>query len=193
MTDLAGTALASLWLPIVLSAVFIFIASSIIHMGPLWHKNEYPPLPDQESARAALGALNVPPGDYMVPRCKTMKEYGQPEFQEKLKQGPNWIITVLPPGGGGMGGSLAQWFVFLLVVCLFAAYVSSHALAPGAHYHDVFRFVGATAFMGFAFGQIPQSIWYKRQWSTTAKQVLDGLIYACVAAGTFGWLWPGAG
>jgi hypothetical protein len=80
--------------------------------------------------------------------------------------------------------------VFLLLVLLFAAYVSSHSLAPGAHYHEVFRFVGATAFMGFALGQIPQSIWYRRAWSTTLKHVFDGLIYACIAAGTFGWLWP---
>ena len=110
------TELAALWLPILLSAVFAFIASSVIHMTPLWHKNEYPPLPDEEKARGAIGPLNVLPGDYMLPRCKNMKEYGAPEFQETLKQGPNWSITVLPPGGGGMAGSLAQWFVFQVVV-----------------------------------------------------------------------------
>jgi hypothetical protein len=83
-----------------------------------------------------------------------------------------------------------QWFIFILVVCLFSAYVASHALPRGANYQDVFRFVGATAFMGFALGQIPQSVWYKRSWGTTFKLVFDGLIYACIAAGTFGWLWP---
>jgi hypothetical protein len=184
------TDLAALWLPIVVAAVFVFIASSIIHMTPLWHKKEYPPLPDEEAARAALGSLTVPPGDYMVPRCRNMKEYGHAEFQEKLKKGPNWIITVLPVGGGGMAGSLVQWFLFIVLVTVFAAYVSSHALGPDANYHGVFRFIGATAFMGYAFGQIPQSIWFKRQWSTTAKHVLDGLIYAGITAGTFGWLWP---
>jgi hypothetical protein len=186
------TDLAALWLPILLAAVFAFIASSIIHMTPLWHKNEYPPLPDEDAARNALGPLNVPPGDYMVPRCKSMSEYKTPEFTAKLEQGPNWIITVLPKGAHGMAGSLFGWFIFMLVVATFSAYVSSHALAPGAHYHDVFRFIGATAFMGFALGQVPQSIWYKRQWSTTLKQVFDGLIYACIFAGTFGWLWPKA-
>jgi len=186
------TELSALWLPILLGAVVCFIASSIIHMTPLWHKNEYPQLPDEDRARAAIGALNVPPGDYMLPRCKNMKEYGAPEFQEKLKQGPKWIITVLPPGAGGMASSLFFWFLFQLLVLLFAGYVASHALAPGAGYHDVFRFIGSTAFMGFALGQMPQSIWYKRDWGTTFKLMFDGLIYACLAAGVFGWLWPKA-
>jgi hypothetical protein len=186
------TELSALWLPILLAAVFCFIASSVIHMTPLWHKNDFPPLPDEAKARAAIGALNIPPGDYMVPRCKGMKEMGSPEFKEKVAQGPNWIITAMPPGTSGMGSSLFFWFLFLLLVGLFAAYVSSHALAPGAHYHDVFRFIGATAFMGFALGQIPQSIWYRRAWGTTLKHVFDGLIYAGITAGTFGWLWPKA-
>jgi hypothetical protein len=184
------TALSALWLPILFGAVVCFIASSIIHMTPLWHKNEYPQLPDEEKARAAIAALNVPPGDYMLPRCKTMKEMGQEEFKSKLRQGPKWIITVMPPGEAGMASSLVFWFLFQLLVLLFAAYVSSHALAPGAHYHEVFRYIGATAFMGFALAQMPQSIWYRRSWSTTFKLMFDGLIYACLAAGVFGWLWP---
>ncbi|HEX7420299.1 MAG TPA: hypothetical protein VF505_10460 [Thermoanaerobaculia bacterium] len=36
------TALTALWLPILLSALFVFIVSSIIHMAPLWHKNDFP-------------------------------------------------------------------------------------------------------------------------------------------------------
>ncbi len=110
------TELSALWLPILLGAVFCFIASSIIHMAPLWHKNEYPQLPDEEKARAAIGALNVPPGDYMLPRCKSMKEMGSEEFKEKLRQGPKWIITVMPPGEGGMAASLVYWFLFQLLV-----------------------------------------------------------------------------
>jgi len=186
------TELSALWLPILLGTVFCFIASSIIHMSPLWHKNEYPQLPDEEKARAAIGVLNVPPGDYMLPRCKSMKEMGSEDFKEKLRQGPKWIITVLPPGDTGVAASLVYWFFFQMLVLLFAAYVSSHALAPGAQYHEVFRYIGATAFMGFALGQVPQSIWYQRAWSTTLKLMFDGLIYAGVAAGTFGWLWPKA-
>ena len=186
------TALALLWLPIVVGAVFVFIASSIIHMGPFWHRNDFPQVPDESRARAAIGALGIPPGDYMLPRCKSMKEMGSEGFKEKLRQGPRWIITALPPGDTGMAASLVYWFLFQGLVLVFAAYVSSHALAPGAHYHEVFRYIGASSFMGFALGQLPQSIWYQRAWGTTLKLMFDGLIYACLAAGTFGWLWPKA-
>ena len=186
------TELSALWLPILIGAVLCFFISSVIHMAPLWHKNEYPPLPDEDRARADIGALNVPPGDYMLPRCKTMKEMGSEDFKEKLRQGPKWIITVMPPGDTGMASSLVYWFLFLLLVLLFAAYISSHALAPGAHYDEVFRYVGATSFMGFSLAHLPASIWYRRAWSTTFKFMFDGLIYACIAAGTFGWLWPKA-
>ena len=122
------TELSALWLPILLGAVFCFIASSIIHMTPLWHKNEYPQLPDEERARAAIGALNVPPGDYMLPRCKTMKEMGSEEFKEKLRQGPKWIITVMPPGDGGMAASL----VLLVPVPVVGAGVRGVRVEPRA-------------------------------------------------------------
>ena len=33
-------------------------------------------------------------------------------------------------------------------------------------------------------------IWYRRSLLTTIKSSVDGLIYALLTAGTFGWLWP---
>ena len=37
----------SLLIPIALSAVFVFIASSIIHMATPWHKNDLMKLPER--------------------------------------------------------------------------------------------------------------------------------------------------
>jgi hypothetical protein len=186
------TELSALWLPILLAAVFCFLVSSIIHMGPFWHKNDFPAVPDESRARAAIGQLGIPPGEYMLPRCKTHAEFRSPEFIQKMTDGPVWLITVRPNGVQGMGPMLAQWFFYLLIVALFAGYVAAHALAPGAHYLDVFRFVGTAAFMGLALALLPDSIWYSRRWITTFKLMFDGLIYALIMAGTFGWLWPKA-
>ena len=52
--------------------------------------------------------------------------------------------------------------------------------------------VGTTAFMGYSLALLPESIWYKRRWSRTFKSMFDGLIYALLTAGVFGWLWPRA-
>lgn len=184
------TALTALWLPILLSAVFVFIASSIIHMAPLWHRRDYPPLPDQEAFRSAVKPMAIPPGDYMVPRTWDMKEMQSPEFQQKMTDGPQMILTVMPNIPWRMGATFVQWFVYLLVIGLFAAYIAGRALAPGAESLEVFRFAGATAFLAYGAALWPVSIWYKRSWSLTIKGTLDALIYACIIGGTFGWLWP---
>jgi hypothetical protein len=182
--------LTALWAPILLSAVIVFIASSLIHMASPWHKNDYPKLPNEEGLRAALRPLAIPPGDYMVPRPTSREELKDPNFLQKVNEGPNLVLTVMPSGPWSMGRNLGLWLLYVIVVSLFAAYVASRALQPGAAYLDVFRFAGTTAFLGYAAALWQMSIWYARAWSTTLKATVDGLIYALLTAGTFGWLWP---
>ncbi len=184
------TGLTSLLLPILLSAVIVFVASSVIHMVLPWHKTDYGKLPEEQRAMDALRPLGIPPGDYMVPRPASMADMGSPEFKEKMNQGPVMVVTVLPNGGTGMARNLVLWFLYSVVVGVFAAYVAGRALPPASPYLSVFRFVGATAFAGYALGLWQMSIWYRRSWSITVKSTIDGLIYALLTAGTFGWLWP---
>ena len=184
------TPLTALWLPILLSAVLVFIASSIIHMFVPWHKNDYGRLPNEEQAMSTIRPLNLPPGDYLVPRPASAADMKSAEFVEKVRQGPNLILTVLANGPRSMGGPFVGWFVLLLAVGVFVAYLSGRAIPPGAPYMDVFRFAGVSAFLGYAAGLWPQSIWYHRAWSTTIKMTVDALIYALLTAGVFGWLWP---
>jgi len=182
--------LVALWLPILLSAVVVFLASSVIHMMTPWHKGEYPGVPNEDGVMNALRPFAIPPGDYMVPRCDNPKELNSPEFKEKMNRGPVLIVTVLPNGQWPMGGLLARWFLYSIVVSIFGAYIASHALAPGAAYLDVFRFVGAVAFSGYALALWQMQIWYHRALRSTITATIDGLLYACLTAGVFGWLWP---
>jgi hypothetical protein len=181
------TPLASLWLPILLSAVFVFIASSIIHMVLKYHASDRRALPNEEAAR---GVLRLPAGDYAVPYAGSMEAMKAPEYTSKVKEGPVAFITVLPSGGWNMGRALALWFMYCLVVSLFAAYLASRAVQPDADYLAVFRFAGTVAFAAYAMGAWQETIWYGRPVSTTLKNTVDGLIYALITAGTFGWLWP---
>lgn len=184
------TGLSALWLPILLSAVAVFLVSSVIHMASPWHRNDYPRLPEEDRLRDALRPLALPPGDYMVPRPRSTEELKSPEFAARMQEGPNVIMTVLPNGAGGMGRSLSLWFGYALMVSVFAAYVAGRALPPGAEYLAAFRFAGVTAFLGYSAALWQMSIWYHRAWGITVKSTIDGLIYALVTAGVFGWLWP---
>jgi hypothetical protein len=182
--------LQTLWLPILLSSVIVFIVSSIIHMVLPWHKSDYPRVPDEDKLMAALRPLAVPPGDYMVPRASSMQEMRTPEFAAKLQSGPVLMLTVMPNGPWSMGRNLVLWFLYSVVVGIFAAYIASRALPAGADYLRVFQLTGATAFVAYAVALWQMSIWYRRAWNITIKATIDGLIYALLTAGTFGWLWP---
>ena len=184
------TWLFTLWLPILLSSVIVFVISSIIHMVLPWHKSDYPKIPNEERFMDALRPLAVPPGDYMVPRPSSTQDLRSPEFAEKMKRGPVMVLTVMPNGPVVMGKNLVLWFLYSAVVGIFAAYVAGTALPAGAPYLRVFQFVGVTAFIGYSVALWQMSIWYRRAWRLTIKATVDGLIYALLTAGIFGWLWP---
>jgi hypothetical protein len=182
--------LTSLWLPILVSAVLVFIASSVIHMLLPYHKTDYTPVPREDEVMTALRPFNLRPADYFLPRPATTKDMNTPEFKAKWAKGPVIVMTVLPSGTNFMGAQLGQWFIYSAVVSLFAVYVASRTLPVAAPYLDVFRVVGTTAFMGYALGLWQMTIWYKRSVSTTLKSTFDGLVYALLTAGVCGWLWP---
>ncbi|HEX2218219.1 MAG TPA: hypothetical protein VHG35_05405 [Gemmatimonadales bacterium] len=182
--------LGALWLPIVLSAVLVFIVSAIVHMVLKYHNRDYRKLPNEDAVRAALRAGNPEPRQYVIPYAAEMKEMESPEMKQKYLEGPIGVLNLRRPGPPTMGPMLVQWFLFTLMVSLFVGYVAAHAIAPGVPYLEVFRIVGAVAFLAYAAGQIPASIWMGKPWSVTAKDVFDGLLYGLVTAGTFGWLWP---
>jgi hypothetical protein len=138
----------------------------------------------------ALRRFSIPPGDYLVPCAGSMKEASTPAFVEKMTKGPVAMMTVRPSGPPTMAKELVMWFVYCVVVGIFAAYITGRALGPGVHYLQVFRFAGCAAFMGYSLALWQNTIWFRRDWKITLKSTIDGLIYGLLTAGTFGWLWP---
>jgi len=182
--------LTSLWLAILLAAVAVFIASAILHMVLRYHRSDYKAMPGEEAVLATMRENGVGPGYYSLPHCTDMKELQEPEVQEKFEKGPVALATVLPSGVPSMGKSLALWFVFCLVISVIVAYLTGRTLGPGTEYLAVFRVAGTSAFLGYAGAEATQSIWRGLPWSVTLKNLFDGLVYALVTAGVFGWLWP---
>src|SRR2546430_6390854 len=128
------TALSALWLPILISAVAVFVVSSIIHMTPLWHKSDYPRYPNEDRVLDALRPIGMPPGDYLMPRPANPAEMRSPEFKEKMKRGPAVLLTVMPPWSGSMGSQLSQWLLDFFpgrgVAALFAGLTGTPRGAP---------------------------------------------------------------
>lgn len=182
--------LTALWLPIVISAVVVFIASSVIHMVLKYHNSEYRQLPDEAAVLGAIRDGNTRPGFYTFPYCGNMKDMGTSEMIEKYRQGPVGTMNVNPSGPPAMGKALGLWFVFTLVVGVFAGYLASRTLAPGTHYLQVFRVVGCASFMAYSLACFSDAIWKMKPWGMTLKHAIDGLVYGLLTAGVFGWLWP---
>lgn len=182
--------LLSLWLPILLAAVGVFVVSSVIHMFLTYHQNDYDQVPNEDQVRGTIRPLNIPPGQYMVPKPANAKAMGSPEFQAKVNEGPVVLMMVYPNQQFAMGKQLVQWFVYCLVVGLFAAYLASRTLDPGEVYLEVFRVTGTVAFVGYGLALVQQTIWFRFKWSATLKSLADALVYGLVTGGFFGWLWP---
>jgi hypothetical protein len=182
--------LMSLLIPLLVSAVVVFIASAILHMLIPFHKNDYKKVGREDEFLEAVRGFDIPAGDYVVPHAEGPAAMKDPAFLEKRARGPIVILTVAPGAPPTMAPQLTKWFIYCVVVNLFAAYVASRTLAPGAEYMDVFQIVGATAFMGYSLALAQNWIWYMKNFGATFRSMIDGLAYAMLTAGVFGWMWP---
>lgn len=183
--------IVSLWIPIVLAAVMVFIVSSMFHTVLNWHKNDYRRIPDEDGVLGMLAPLKIPPGDYVVPYMATKEDWTSDEFKAKVERGPVMFTTILDGKAVfSMGPQLVQWFAYCLLVGVFAAYLAGRMLPAGADYLSVFRLTGTVAFACYAMALPQHSIWYHRNWPATLRSMVDGLVYALLTAGAFGWLWP---
>jgi hypothetical protein len=183
-------AIETLWLPILLSAVAVFIVSSLIHMATPWHKNDFSKVPDEDNVMAALRPFGIPHGEYMIPKADSMADMQSPGFKAKMAAGPNVIMSVLRPMPMSMPSFLIQWFLFVLVVSAAVACLASATVAHGASPHHVFHAVAFSTFLTYSAAIWPFSIWYQRPWGTTFRSTIDGLIYGLVTGAIFMQFWP---
>jgi len=181
--------IASLWLPIVLSAVFVWIGSALVWMVLPHHKSDYRKMPDEEAARNGIGQ-GIEPGQYNIPHVVDWDEMKTPEGQKKFTDGPVGFLTILPRAIPNMGKNMALSFLFYLVVGVVVAYVAGRTTAADADYLSVFRISGTAAFLAYGFATVQDAVWFGRPWSQIVKILFDALFYALLTAGTFGWLWP---
>ena len=173
-------------MPILVSAVVVWVASALVWMALPWHKSDWNKAPEEDAVRDALRGIR--PGTYMLPYCADQEEYKTPEVQAKFVDGPQAFITVIPNGLPQMAPKLAQVFVYYILVGVLAAYFVSRTTGADSDYPEIFRIAGTTAFIAHGVAYFQDSIWFGRPWSLTAKSLLDALIYGLLTGGVFGWL-----
>ena len=179
--------LTALWLPILLSTVFVFIAANILWMAlPFWHHKDYGKIATSDRVVDAL--KDTPSGQYMIPSVDWNKL--SKEEQAKVQAGPGGLLLMRNPMQFNMGAALASFFIYNLVVMIFIAYIGSLALPSGSTYPHVFRVLASAGFVAYCFQTVSDSIWYGRPWAVTIRYIIDGVIYGLLIGGTFGWLWP---
>ncbi|GAP67525.1 hypothetical protein MBSD_n2852 [Mizugakiibacter sediminis] len=182
--------LAQLWLPVALSAVGVFVASSILHMLlKFWHTPDYRALANEDEVRSAIRNGHPAPGMYVVPYCR-MEEMKKPESVQKYETGPVGFFFLLPNGMPNMGKSLSLWFLLCLAVSFFCALIAAAAFAAGADGHRVFHVTALVAFASYATGSFSMGIWWGQPWRAVFKYAVDSLIYALVTGAVFMGLWP---
>ena len=179
--------LTTLWLPILLSVVFVFIASNILHMAiPGWHRADYGKLPDEPSVLSALAGAKS--GQYIAPNVNWNKL--AKEERETMMKGPMAFLLLRNPGKFSFPSALISYFIYTLVVTILIAYVGAVTRSQGSDFLDVFRVLGTAGILAYSFQSVNDSIWYGKPWGATTKDIIDGIIYGLLTGATFGWLWP---
>jgi hypothetical protein len=184
-------AFVSLWLPILLSAVVVFVISSLVHMVFKWHAADYSAFVNEDAVRAAIRAGNPAPGRYVLPHCKDMKDMAGDAMKRKYAEGPVGHFTLGPAGQPNMGKYLGQWFLLCVLVSAVAAFLASRLVSlEAAQAARAAKLAGIVSFVGYGFGTLQESIWMMRPWPASAKYLLDALLYAVGTGLVFYWLWP---
>jgi hypothetical protein len=182
----------SLWIPVIASAIAVFVGSSIIHMALKYHRADYKALPNEDAVREVLGKGGTSPGVYVIPYCGDMKNMKDPKFIEKYEKGPVALVSLYPNGQISMPKLLGMWFAFSVLVSFTAAYVARHTLQPGVDGMLVMRITGTVAFTAYGLSHVSDSIWKGQPWSNTIRGLLDAAIYAVLTGLVFRLLWPAA-
>ncbi|MDA1260971.1 MAG: hypothetical protein O3A20_10170 [Planctomycetota bacterium] len=184
--------LTSLWLPILVSAAAIFFLSFLMWMVLPHHHKDHGALKDEDGLMSALRAQGVKPGLYAFPHCAGSAQMKDPEWMKKRDAGPSGFLNVCPARAWNLGAALGKWFILLIVICTTVAYAGTIALPAGAAYMTVFRLTGTCLLLAFCSNIISDCIWKSHPARPVLMHVFDGLVYALVAGGIFGWLWPEA-
>jgi hypothetical protein len=182
--------IAQLWLPIIVSALAVFVASFLVWMVLPHHKKDVKVLPDEKALTDHLRQLDLAPGLYMWPNCSGA-EMKSDEFKARYEAGPWGSMNVLA-NKPNFVRNLVLVFLFYLVVSVFVGYLTSLATPDASRFLAVFRVAGAAGVLAYCAGSIPGALFFGKPGRFILTDFIDGVVYGLLTGAIFGWLWPAA-
>lgn len=183
--------LASLWLPILLSAVAVWFLSMILGGPALHHKNDFVGLPpaDEDALMDSFRTLAIKPGNYLIPDFRTRASMESEKVKQALEHGPVGHLS-LWRAPITMGDKVFATLVVHIVVSALIAYLARAALSTPAPFAKVFQVVATAGILAYSFAFIPNCIWHGSYTRTIAFRVIDGIVYGLITGAIFAWRWP---
>ncbi len=182
----------SLWLPVIVSTVVVFVLSALAHMVLRYHRSDVKELPNEEAVAEAIRKGGAARGVYVLPYCGDPSRFREPAIRKKFEDGPVAFLTVMPKGPPRMAKNLVQWTLLCFLVSFTAAYAARHTLSYAADGLTVMRITGTLAFAGYGFGCFQNSIWEGIPWANSLRGLADAAVYAVATGLVFRLLWPSA-
>lgn len=196
--------LVELWLPIVLSAIAVWIASALAWTALPHHKKDFVKLPDESGFITHLRALNIPPGNYAIPMCSHGKGGMSEEAKRCMVEGPLGMLSLFKVPAK-MGKNMILSFCVYLAISITLAYLAWVALGtpgagslggvagiesrPGPTFGQVFQITGTAGILAYCFSHIPSGIWFGAARRAIIFNIIDGVVFGCITGAIFAWLW----
>jgi hypothetical protein len=181
--------LIPLWLPILLSAVIVWIISAVVWMALPHHKRDFIALPDEDSFMDAVRKSGIKPGNYIFPDFRDSKAMKSEKMQKALNEGPVGHLSVWQTPLT-MGSKMVATFVVYLVVSTLIAYLTRVALPGAAPFAKVFQVAATAGILAYCFAFIPNAVWFGSYKRTIAANIVDGIVYGLITGAIFAWRWP---
>ena len=109
--------------------------------------------------------------------------------KQRILSGP-WGTLNIWSRQVNMGRNLLQSFVFYLVTSFFVAYLGTLALEPESAFSKVFQVTGTAGILAYAFGHVPNSIWFGTHRRPMWMDVIDGVCFGLITGLIFAAFWP---
>lgn len=190
--------LSHLWLPILVSAAAVWIASSLAWMVIGHHKHTWKEIPNEDEFIATIKRFRIAPGSCGFPefrKCEGLSKEEKLAKWEEMQKHPIGVLRVWGPLS--MGRNWVLSLVVNLVASTLIGYHGWSALrhggsdgAPTASFAKVMQVLGTVGILAYCFASLQNDIWFQRSRREVVTGLIDGVVLGLITGAVFRLLWP---